>query len=127
MAESDAARVIRRMVAAFVTGNTHDCHEYVSAIYLDHQGRGGTPLHGPHGFEQVVRAAHRSTTPLVSIEDLIATETRAVARIRWRFKTPGQEDLTERETIEIIRTEGGQAVEHWGAEAWSRTLPREAT
>jgi hypothetical protein len=69
----------------------------------------------------------RSTTPQVSIEDLIANETRAVARIRWRFKTPGLQDLTERETIEIIRTEGGQAVEHWGAEAWSRTLPREAT
>jgi hypothetical protein len=31
--------------------------------------------------------------------------------------------VIERETIEIIRVEGGQAVEHWGAEAWSRTLP----
>jgi len=51
--------------------------------------------------------------PQLSIEDLIANETRAVARIRWRFAPPGQGDAVERETIEIIRVEGGQAVEHW--------------
>ncbi len=126
MTESDAARVIRRMVAAFATGDTHDCHEYVSASYLDHQGRGGVPLHGPDGFQQVVRAAHRSTTPQLLVEDVITNETRAVARIRWLFAPPGQGDPVERETIEIIRVEGGEAVEHWGAEAWSRTLPRAA-
>lgn len=43
MAESDAARVMRRMVAAFATGDRRDCHEYVSASYVDHQGRGGAP------------------------------------------------------------------------------------
>jgi hypothetical protein len=123
MTEADAAQVIRRMVAAFATGDTHDCHEYVSASYLDHQGRGGVPLHGLDGFRQVVRAAHRSTTPQLLVEDLIANETRAVVRICWRFAPPGQGDTVERETIEIIRVEGGQAVEHWGAEAWSRTLP----
>jgi hypothetical protein len=126
MTESDPARVIRRMVAAFATGDTHDCHEYVAASYLDHQGRSGVPLHGPDGFQHVVRAAHRSTTPHLSIEDVIANETRAVARIRWRFTDPSQADSMERETIEIIRVEGGQAVEHWGAEAWSRTIPRAA-
>jgi hypothetical protein len=126
MTESDAARVMRRMITAFATGDTHDCHEYISASYLDHQGRGGVPLHGPDGFQQVIRAAHRSATPHLSIEDVIANETRAVARIRWRFTPPGPEGTIERETIEIIRVEGGQAAEHWGAEAWSRTLPREA-
>ena len=126
MTESDPARVMRRIVAAFATGDTSDCHEYVSAWYLDHQGRGGSPLHGPDGFQQVVRAAHRSTTPQLKVEDVIADETRAVARIRWRFAPPGQGDVVERETIDIIRVEGGQAVEHWGAEAWSRTLPRAA-
>ena len=112
------------MVAAIATGDTHDCHEYVSASYLDHQGRGGVPLHGPDGFQQVVRAAHRSTTPHLLVEDLITDETRAVARIRWRFAPSDRGDHVERETIEIIRVEGGQAVEHWGAEAWSRPLPR---
>jgi len=114
------------MVAAFATGDTHDCLEYLSTSYLDHQGRDGVPLHGPDGFQQVVRAAHRSTTPQLKVEDVIANETRAVARIRWRFTPPGQGDTVERETIEIIRVEGGQVVEHWGAEAWSRTLPRAA-
>ena len=123
LTESDTAGVMRRMVAAFDTGDAHDCHEYVAASYLDHQGHGGVPLHGPEGFQQVVRAAHRSTAPQLSIEDIFGDETRAVARVRWRFTAPGQGDPIERETIEIIRVEGGQAVEHWGAEAWSRTLP----
>ena len=124
MTEPDAAGVMRRIVAAFATGDTHDCLEYVSASYVDHQGRDGMPLHGPDGFQQVVRAAHRSTKPELFVEDVIAHETRAVARIRWRFASPGPDEPVERETIEIIRVEGGQAVEHWGAEAWSRTLPR---
>ena len=122
----DAGRVLRRMIAAFVTGDTHDCHEYIAASYLDHQGHGGESLHGPDGFQHVVRAAHRTTAPQLSIEDLVVNETRAVARIRWRFTPQGQGDVTERETIEIIRVEGSQAVEHWGAEAWLRTLPRAA-
>src|SRR5213592_2889700 len=103
MTEPDAGSVMRRIVAAFATGDTHDCLEYVSASYVDHQGRGGLPLHGPDGFQQVVRAAHRSTTPQLLVEDVIANETRAVARIRWRFAPPGQGDAVERETIEIIR------------------------
>jgi hypothetical protein len=126
MTESDSARVLRLMLAAFATGDAHDCDEYISTAYLDHQGRRGSPLHGPDGFRQVVRAAHRTTTPQLSIEDLIADETRAVARIRWRFTESDQADFAERETIEIVRVQGGQAVEHWGAETWSRTVPREA-
>lgn len=114
------------MIAAFATGRTHDCHEYISPSYFDHQGRRGTPLRGPDGFQQVVHAAHRTATPDLSIEDLIANETRAVARIRWRFTSPHHGEVTERETIDIVRVEGGQAIEHWGAEAWSRTLPGEA-
>jgi hypothetical protein len=126
MVESDAVRVMRRMVAAFSAGDAHDCHEYVSDSYLDHQGRDGVPRHGPEGFQQVVRAAHGSATPELLIEDIIGTDTRAVARIRWRFVPRGGGDGIERETIEIVRIEGGQAVEHWGAETWSRKLPRAA-
>jgi hypothetical protein len=114
------------MIAAFVTGDTHECDEYVSASYLDHQGRGGEPLHGPDGFKQVVRAAHRTAAPQLWVEDLIVNGTRAAARIRWRFASQDQTNVTERETIEIVRVERGQAVEHWGAKAWSRTLPHDA-
>lgn len=127
MTDSDAARVMRRMVTAFASGDAHDCHEYVSASYLDHQGRRGVPLHGPDGFRQVVRAAHRSTAPEVIIEDMISDDTRAVARVRWRFTPGGEVKGVERETIEMIRVDGGLAVEHWGAESWSRELPLTAT
>lgn len=127
MTDSEPTRVMRRMIAAFATGDTRDCGEYVSPSYVDHQGRAGVPLRGLEGFRKVVGAAHRSTTPQLSIEDVIADEARAVARVRWRFVPPGQGEATERETIEIIRVEDGRAVEHWGAEAWSRRLPPAAT
>jgi hypothetical protein len=108
------------MVTAFASGDVHDCDEYVSTSYRDHQGRGGVPLPGPEGFRQVVRAAHRNTTPQVFIEDMISDETRAVARIRWRFSSTDEREGVERETIDIVRVEGGMAVEHWGAESWSQ-------
>lgn len=38
---SDAAHVLRRMIAAFATGRTHDCHEYISPSYFDYKGRRG--------------------------------------------------------------------------------------
>jgi hypothetical protein len=126
MTESDAARVLRQMVAAFASGDAHDCDQYISTSYVDHQGRRGSPLHGPDGFRKVVRAAHRTTTPQLSIVDLIADETRAVARLSWRFTESDQGNVTERETIEIVHVQGGQAVEHWGGETWSRTISREA-
>lgn len=119
MTEPEAARVMRRMVAAFNAGDARDCGEYLSPTYIDHQGRGGVPLHGLDGFREVVRAVHRDTTPEVWIEDIVAEESRAAARLRWRFGAPGQGGV-ERETIEMIRVEEGLAVEHWGGEAWSR-------
>ena len=112
------------MVAAFEAGDARDCNEYLSTSYVDHQGRGGVPLRGQDGFREVVRAAHRDTTLEVWMEDIVADESRAAARVRWRFRGPGQESV-ERETIEMIRVEEGRAVEHWGAEAWSRSSREE--
>lgn len=114
------------MVAALRSGDAGDCAEYIASSYVDHQGRHGAPLSGPHGFEQVVRAAHRNTAPQLIVQDMIVSDTRAVARIRWRFSPSAENDGVERETIEIVRVEGGHAVEHWGAESWSRKLPGEA-
>jgi len=124
MTESEPVHVLKRMVQAFATGDVQGCDQYISKDYEDHQGRHGSPLRGPDGFRLVVRAANRSTTPEISIEDVIADETRAVARLHWRFTESDQESSTERETIEIIRVQEGRAVEHWGAETWSRTVPR---
>ena len=124
-ARLDATGVIRRMVEAFRTGVAVDCEEFISPSYLDHQGRGGTPLHGPDGFRQVVRAAHRTAAPQVSIADLVTDSQRAAVRLHWVFSSPEEGTRTERETIEIVRVEDGRAVEHWGAESWSRVLPAE--
>jgi len=124
MTQSDAVQVLTRMVEAIASGDARSCDQYVSEDYVDHQGRHGSPLRGPDGFRLVVHAANRSTKPEISIEDLIADETRAVARLRWRFVEAAEGSSTERETIEIVRIQNGRAVEHWGAEAWSRRIPR---
>ncbi|MEQ9401906.1 MAG: nuclear transport factor 2 family protein [Longimicrobiales bacterium] len=115
--------VLLRMISALSTGEAEDCDEYIAPSYVDHQGRSGAPLHGPAGFQKVVRAANRTVAPRISVEDVICDETRVVARLRWTFTAPGASDGVDRETIEIVRVEGGKAVEHWGAESWSRTPP----
>jgi hypothetical protein len=116
----DAAEVLRAMVRMFQTGDTTDVESVVSRAYVDHQGLMGDVL-GIDGFCNVVNAARRSLGSLsVSIEDGFGERDRAVARLRWRG-----EDATgavvERETIDIIRVVRGLAVEHWGAECWSRS------
>jgi hypothetical protein len=110
------------MVAAFATGHLDDVEAYVADAYLDHQGL-GSPLTGPSGFRSIVQAARSAGALDVWIEDLIVAKDRAAARLRWR-RTPEGADVIERETIDIIRVQAGQAVEHWGAESWSRTVPR---
>ncbi len=123
MTVNEAMDVLLRMISALSTGEAEDCHEYIAQSYVDHQGRSGSPLHGPAGFKKVVGAANRTVAPQISVEDVICDVTRVVARLRWTFTSPGATDGLGRETIEIVRVEGGQAVEHWGAESWSRTVP----
>lgn len=121
--ELDATGVMRRMVEAFRTGETVDCEEFISSSYVDHQGRRGRALYGPDGFRQVVRAAHRTAAPQVAIADVVAEAGRVAARLRWVFSSSEGGTRNERETIEIVRVEHGRAVEHWGAESWSRVRP----
>ena len=68
-------------------------------LYVDNQGRNVKPLYGLHVFQQIGRAVHRNTAPEISIEDLIANATRAVARIRWRFTAEGQEVIAVRPPV----------------------------
>ncbi len=82
--------------------------------YLDHQGLGGEPIHGPAGFATVVAAARRRYDRLdVVVEDLITGPDRAAARLLWSGIQPSGE-VVRRETLEIIRVDEGMAVEHWG-------------
>ena len=115
----DATAVIRRMVEAFNTGDTSSVDSFVADSYRDHQGLRGSEIAGSVGFRQVVQVARGSLDNLrVSIEDLIADGDRVAVRLRWsgRRKTDGV--LVERETIDIVRSERGQAVEHWGIRTW---------
>jgi predicted ester cyclase len=103
--------VLRAMVEAFATGDLSSVATVVHPDYLDHQGLDGErPIRGVDGFARVVTVA-RAALPGLSVEvlDLLEDGDRACARLRWT-STAGQS-----ETIDIIRTDAGQAAEHWGA------------
>ncbi len=105
----DAGAVLRSMVRMFATGDLDEVGSVVSPDYLDHQGLDGSSLRGPEGFRRVVAAARRGSGELtVEIQDLIVEGDRAAARIRWR------DSASDRETIDILRTAEGRAIEHWG-------------
>jgi ketosteroid isomerase-like protein len=65
-----------------------------------------------------VRAPHK-TEVWVRIEDLMGEGDGPAARLRWHHKK-ADGTIVERETINIIRSRDGRAVEHWGADACSR-------
>src|SRR5437867_8475624 len=113
--------LMRRIALVFATGDIAEVDKIVSPEYLDYQGLGGVPLHGPAGFRQVVATARRVFDRLdVTIEDLIVGVDRAAARIRWRGVS-AEGVVAERETIDIVRFARKKAVEHWGAKSWERT------
>ena len=112
---SNAEHVMRRMIEMFATGDVSALAAVVSDEYYDHQGLDGVAVRGTEGFRTVVEAARAGTLGLnVTIADLIADGDRAVARLQWRGVSPTGETV-DRETIDIVRTRDGRAVEHWGA------------
>jgi predicted SnoaL-like aldol condensation-catalyzing enzyme len=108
---------MRKLVAIFATGDLEAVESVVSPDYLDHQRFEDTEIRGPDGFRRLVTAVRRpaDTSVRVGIEDLIGEGERAAARLRWVHKSADGTEV-ERETIDILRCVGGQAVEHWGAE-----------
>lgn len=106
--------VLVRMIEMFATGDTTNAHSAVADEYIDHQGIGGGEVRGVGGFCEVVRVARSAFTTLdVWVEDLIQDHDRAAARIKWRGVLPSGV-VVNRETIDIVRTVDGRAVEHWG-------------
>jgi len=107
-------RQATKIVEVFVSGDTSELGSLIAPTYVDHQdeppNRG---QNGPQRFRAVVEAAHASGAPIVSVEDLFGEEDRVAMRLRWRWSHPAG----ERETLDILRFEGGLAVEHWGAAA----------
>ena len=112
-----AGAVLREMVAMFASGDPAHAAAVVAPDYLDHQGLEGEPVRGVDGFALVVRTNHAAHEHQeISIQDLFATDDRAVARIRWRGRRLDGVEV-DRETIDIVRVADGRAVEHWGARA----------
>ena len=111
---SDNKALMRMVVEIFETGNLSNVAAVIDAQYVGHQGLNGNALKGADSFSQVVATARTAFPDLrVSIEDLIAEDDRVVARLRWRGTRPTGAQI-DRETIDIVRFAGGQAVEHWG-------------
>lgn len=113
--------VMLKMVEAFGTGDVARVDLFVSPDYVDHQGLGEGEVRGASGFANVVQVARRAVSGLeVRIEDVITEDDRVAARINWQgVSADGR--MLERETIDIIRVVDDKAVEHWGAEMWSRS------
>lgn len=106
------------IVDMFSTGDLSHVQTLIAPDYLDHQGLGGMAMHGQQGFRQVVTVARAALPGLrVVMQDMIAEGDKVVARLHWQ-STDSAGNTIDRETIEIIRFVAGQAVEHWGAEAW---------
>jgi hypothetical protein len=120
----DAKAVLRKMIEMFATGNLDTLDSVISTDYLDYQGLGDREIRGREGFRRLVMAVHKAPVH-VSIEDLIGEGDRAAARLRWHH-IEANGTVVERETIDIIRSVDGQAVEHWGAEVFRREAPRGA-
>jgi predicted SnoaL-like aldol condensation-catalyzing enzyme len=111
----DAECVLRKMVDMFATGNLDTLDSVVSTDYVDHQGLGNLEMHGREGFRRLVMAvrAPYKKEVWVRIEDLIGEGDSAAARLHWHHRK-ADGTVVERETINIIRSMNGQAVEHWG-------------
>jgi predicted SnoaL-like aldol condensation-catalyzing enzyme len=108
-------RQIRRIVEVFASGDTSDLEALIAPTYIDQEDPSMPESHGPERFRAVVEAAHAFGSPSVVVEDLIGEGDRVAVRLRWRWSEP----LDERETLDIVRFEGGLAVEHWGASTQS--------
>jgi predicted ester cyclase len=106
--------LLKKIIRLFESGDVSDVDVLIDVKYVDHQGLGGTELTGTGGFWQVVSAARIAMPELhVAVEDLVTEGDRIVARLRWRGKSVAGQEL-ERQTIDVLRIEGGRLAEHWG-------------
>ena len=105
------------MLACVATGDLRQVPEIVSPYYIDHQSQDQPAPHGPELFCRVVEGARKALPQLrievVAVHAVGAGLAESHARWHWRDQS-GQRRV--RETVDRIRTEQGQVVEHWGRE-----------
>jgi predicted SnoaL-like aldol condensation-catalyzing enzyme len=108
-------RLLNKVVDAFNTGDVSEVDTIFSADYIDHQKPPHIKVDGPEEFKQIVRGARRSEPFHVKILDIVDNgNDKIAARLHWYGNDRGT--AINRETLEILRVENGQIVEHWGAE-----------
>lgn len=111
------SRLLRLMLGCFASGDVQRVPEVVSPVYCDHQSENEPRPHGPELFCRIVQGARRSF-PQLEIE---VVAVRAIGRgpaeshARWHWTdTFGERRV--RATVDQVRVEDGQVVEHWGWE-----------
>lgn len=110
--------IMKKIVYIFNTGDLSEVNLIFSPDYIDHQRPSGMEINGPDEFKQIVMSTRKSLLKLeVTIEDLITEEDKVVGRLQWHLTDLADKKIN-RETIDILRFDHGQVVEHWGAEAW---------
>jgi predicted SnoaL-like aldol condensation-catalyzing enzyme len=104
------------MLACFATGDLRRVPEIVSPLYFDHQSE-EPPPHGPELFCRVVQGARKSLPHLdIEIVAVLAVgEGLAESHARWHW-TDESGRRRVRATVDRIRVERGEVVEHWGRE-----------
>ena len=105
------------MLTCFATGDLGQVPKLVSRLYCDHQSADQPPPHGPELFCSVVQGARKSL-PQLRIE-IVGVQAigpdQAESHTRWHWTDEwGQRRV--RTTVDRIRVEHGEVVEHWGQE-----------
>jgi predicted SnoaL-like aldol condensation-catalyzing enzyme len=107
-----------KIVNIFNTGDLSEVDSIFSPAYIDHQRPLGMEIDGPNEFKQLVMDTRSSLRELkVTIADLISEKDKVVGRLGWHIIDLIGKEIN-RETIDILRFDNGQVVEHWGTEAW---------
>jgi predicted SnoaL-like aldol condensation-catalyzing enzyme len=105
------------MLACFATGDLRRVPDIVSRLYYDHQSAEQPPPHGPELFCRVVQGARKSL-PRLDLE-IVAVHATGVgladSYVRWHWiDASGRRRV--RATVDRIRVEQDEVVEHWGRE-----------
>ncbi|HEY7269889.1 MAG TPA: ester cyclase [Dehalococcoidia bacterium] len=121
MSEANKA-ILRGLYEAFNSGDFSRVSELVAPNMHDHEGLPGVDTNGPEGFKRVV-TAFRSAFPdlkatieqQVADGDLVVFHFRMTGTHRGEFMgIPATGKSFDVTGFDMIRVEGGKAVEHWG-------------
>jgi predicted SnoaL-like aldol condensation-catalyzing enzyme len=115
--------VLLRMLEMFATGEVDAAPQTVAEGYRDHEPGHAPRVLGVAGFCERVRS-ERSAYVVLDVwpEGLVAEQDQVTAQLHWQGVLPTGDTL-DRITIDVLRVEGGRAVEHWARPVSERLIP----